>query len=424
VRIWELNGRLVYHHEPLGLPLLDPATLAGENQRYETVRMTDGTSLRLYAEPMLEKGKTIGFIQVGRSETEIQTILDELRVRGIVVLALALALAWVGGRFLARRALEPVDRITRAAERIGAEDLSQRLVLRLPDDELGRLATAFNEMIERLDQAFQRQRRFTADASHELRTPLAVIRSQADLARERQREPAYDTRAFTSIYEESERLGRLVESLLTLARADTSEGLKLVPLDLEELIADLSEHVAPRAQEQSIQLVVQIDEAPESRGDVVWLTQLLLNLVDNALRHTPVGGRLTISLHTAPGGVRLQVADTGEGIPPEHLPHIHERFYRVDHARNRATGGTGLGLAICDWIARAHGGRLEMASQVGRGTTVSLWLPEVKPVAGPANGTAQHPARPFESYCDPHGAAIKSTDEISEDKVGAASRPR
>jgi heavy metal sensor kinase len=379
VRVWDRSQRLVFEQVNLAdFPLPDRADLEAalaEADQLETVRAPDGTEVRLVLQPVKEKGKVIAAVQVGRSLADIAALLDRLRLLGAACLLLALALAWVGGSFLAARALAPVRQITRAAERVEAHDLSQRLGLDLPDDELGRLAATFDRMIDRLDDAFERQRRFTADASHELRNPLAIIRAQAEAARERAREPDYDRRVFVSIEEESVRLGRLVESLLVLARADEGQALKLVPLDLEELVSEVGEQIAPRLHQHQLSLRVDAEETAAVHGDETWLGQLLLNLLDNALRHTPAGGQVTLSLTPAAAGVVISVADTGEGIAAEHLPHLFERFYRVDQARGRSAGGTGLGLAICDWIARAHGGHLTVRSQLGQGTTFNLWLP-------------------------------------------------
>jgi signal transduction histidine kinase len=381
VRVWDRGQRVVFQKvNPPDLAAPDPsaiqAALDGESQ-LATERAPDGTNLRLYLDPVKDKGRVIAVVQVGRSLGEVEGLLGKLRLIGAGGLLVALALAWGGGGFLAARALAPVDQITRAAEQVQAEDLSQRLALDLPDDELGRLAAAFDRMIDRLDQAFQRQRRFTADASHELRTPLSIIRVQAEAARDCARDPLLDAAVLSSIHDESLRLGQLIECLLVLARADDGQALKLTPLDLEELVADVGEQIVPRVRQHGLTLAVTVDETPEVRGDNTWLTQLLLNLLDNALRHTPSGGELNLSLTSATGGALLSVADTGEGIASEHLPRLFERFYRIDYARGRADGGTGLGLAICDWIARAHGGRLTVQSQLGCGTTFSLWLPAV-----------------------------------------------
>jgi len=388
VRVWDRDGLIVFSREALaGLAPADPAAvqaILNDQQGFDTTRTTDGTAVRLYLEPVRAREGVIGVIQVGRSLGEVEAILGQLRLIGALGLAAALALALGGGYFLAGRALAPVDRITRAAERIGAEDLSRRLGLALPDDELGRLARAFDAMIGRLDEAFQRQRRFTADAAHELRTPLSIICAQAETARGHPREPTYDARVLDDIYHEGQRLRELMESLLVLARIDAGQPLALAPLDLEELVADVTERIAPRAHERGLEIRTLIGEAGPVSGDATWLTQLLLNLLDNGLRHTPPSGRVTLSLAGAPGGVLLKVADTGEGIAAEHLPHIFERFYRADRARTRAAGGTGLGLAICGWVAEAHHGRLTVESEVGRGTVFSLWLPAALPTIVPA----------------------------------------
>jgi heavy metal sensor kinase len=397
VRLWDRRARLSYRRDGLvGLPEPDEASVQAvlaDAQRFDTARAADGTLVRLYMEPVRNgKDKIIGVVQVGRSQAEIEAVLRQIQVAGIGGLLVALVLAGVGGSFLAGRALAPVDRIRQAAERIGAGDLGQRLALPLPDDELGRLARAFDGMIGRLDEAFQRQRRFTADAAHELRTPLSIISARAEAARGRPREPEYDRRVLDDIFEEGQRLRGLVESLLTLARIDAGQPLTLAPVDLEDLVAATAERMAPRAHERGLELRTLIEETAPVVGDPTWLTQLLLNLLDNAVRHTPPGGLVTLSLEPAPGGVAVRVADTGEGIAAEHLPHIFERFYRADRARTRSAGGTGLGLAICGWVAEAHHGRLTVASDLGHGTAFTLWLPaqglptqERPPVVEPAN---------------------------------------
>ena len=378
VRIWDRHGRLVHQQGPArgGLEI-DPAVLdrvlAGD-EWLETSRV-GGEGLRLYLLPVREAGAVIGAVQVGRSEAETDALLERLRTLGLAGLVVGLGVAWAGGSFLATRVLRPVDRIARTAQLIGAEDLSLRLDAPVVDDEFGRLITAFNSMVDRLERAFQRQRRFTADASHELRTPLAVIRSLAEVALTSPRNDAYHRRVYMSIAEESERLGRLVESLLVLARTDEGQMPTLGPVDVDEVMLDAAALVVLRARQQDVTLTVAPGEGYRVRGDSSLLTQLVLNLLDNALRHTPPGGRVALSLAPIEDGVALTVADTGSGIAPEHLPRLFERFYRADRARSRATGGFGLGLAICDWIARVHGGRLTIESRIGSGTTVTLWLP-------------------------------------------------
>lgn len=379
VRIWDASGQRIFHHPPIDVvPELAPRVLDAvfaDLEQFERVH-ADGNSYRLFVQPVHHRGEIIGAVAVGRSEAEINALLDRLRVLGLAGLAVALAAAWAGGTFLAARALRPVDQIARTAAQIGAEDLSLRLETRGVDDELGRLSSAFNGMIDRLERAFQRQQRFTADASHELRTPLAVIRSLAEIALTSPRDETYDARTYASICEESERLTHLVESLLTLARADEGHLPMLVGVDVDEVALDAAARIVERARRQNVTLSVAPSDGYEVRGDSSLLTQLVLNLLDNALRHTPAGGRITLAVEPTDDGVTLVVSDTGSGIAAEHLPRLFERFYRVDQARSRSVGGFGLGLAICEWITRVHAGSLAVESEVGVGTTVRLWLPQ------------------------------------------------
>jgi heavy metal sensor kinase len=294
------------------------------------------------------------------------------------LLVLAGAGYWALGR-----ALQPVDQITRAAERIGARSLGERLPPPAAQDELGRMVLAFNGMIDRLDRAFRREQQFTADASHELRTPLSVIRTQTELALDRPREAEYDRRVLSSIREESERLGRLVEDLLVLARADAGQTLTLAPLDLQDLVSEAGARMAPRAHAHGVQLSVTVEDVGAVSGDAAWLTQMLLNLLGNALRHTPSGGRVSLELRSAPRAAIVSVSDSGEGIAPEHLPHLFERFYRADTSRSQDAGGVGLGLAISHWIVRAHGGTISVASEPRQGATFTVTLPCADPPGDP-----------------------------------------
>jgi heavy metal sensor kinase len=287
-----------------------------------------------------------------------------------------LALASFGGAFLAGRALSPIDKLTRLARRVSAKDLSQRLNLRLPDDEVGRLARTFDEMIARLDDAFRRQRQFTADASHELRTPLTAIKGQVEVALRRRRDAAAYREVLQAVNEEVDRLIRLVGSLLTLARADAGQiPIALETVSLPELVAGAVEQVDPVAKQRDIELSASAGPAVTLQADEDLLLQLLLNLLDNAIKHTPAGGRVTVGWRVNGRQVELWVRDTGVGIAGEHLAHIFDRFYRVDKARSRAEGGVGLGLSICRWIAEAHGGHISVRSAPGQGSTFTAGLP-------------------------------------------------
>ena len=289
---------------------------------------------------------------------------------------LALVVAGLGGVFLAGRALSPIDRVTRVARKISAEDLSQRLNMRLPDDEVGRLASTFDEMIARLDEAFRRQRQFTADASHELRTPLTAIKGQTEVALQRDRDADTYREVLRKVNGEVDRMIRLIGSLLTLARADARQiPVSRESVDLGRLVTDAVEQIRPAAVDKAIALNVSSNGDIRLRADQDLILQLMLNLLDNSVKYTPRGGSIDLSCRAEGSQAEVTVADTGSGIPAEHLPHIFDRFYRVDKARTRAEGGAGLGLSISRWIAEAHGGTLRVESTPGRGSKFTLSLP-------------------------------------------------
>ena len=315
-------------------------------------------------------------LEVGQSQDDVADTLQTLLFIVGIAYPATLVVASLGGVFLAGRALSPVDRMTRLARRISAEDLGQRLNLRSRDDEVGRLARTFDEMIARLDNAFRRQRQFTADASHELRTPLTAIKGQIDVALQRRRDPAAYRQVLQVVNEEVDRMMRLVGSLLTLARADAGQiPLAFEAVRLADVVGAAVEQVRPVASERGIELELVSSPAVTLRADEDLLLQLLLNLLDNAIKYTPAGGHVDVGWNVSAGQVELWVRDTGIGIASEHVPHIFDRFYRVDKARSRAEGRAGLGLAISRWIAEAHGGSISVESAPGQGTTFRVVLP-------------------------------------------------
>jgi len=290
-----------------------------------------------------------------------------------------LLVASAGGLFLAGRALDPIDGITRAAAAIGADDLSQRLHFRGSLDEVGRLAATFDRMLDRLDRAFRRQRQFTADASHELRTPLTMLASQIDVALERKRTPADYEALLRSLREDAARMTQLVSELLTLARADAGQQLLTrEELDLGVLVNSVVQAMQPLALQRGVRLAEHAQPRVTISGDQTRLSQLLINLVDNALRYTSAGGNVNVAVKEQAGWAELRVEDTGIGIAAEHLPHLFERFYRADPARARADGGSGLGLAIAQWITQAHAGQITVESEFGRGSTFTVRIPLVQ----------------------------------------------
>ncbi len=240
----------------------------------------------------------------------------------------------------------------------------------MPDDEVGRLARTFDDMIARLDEAFRRQRQFTADASHELRTPLTAIKGQTEVALQRDRDPEEYRDVLRTVNSEVDRMTRLVGSLLTMARADARQiPMNKQEVALGELVADAVEQVRPAANEKGISITLQGPDDTHLTADQDLLLQLVLNLLDNAVKYTPSGGVITVSWRQDRSDAVVEVSDNGPGIAAEHLPHVFDRFYRVDAARTRAEGGSGLGLSICQWIAEAHGGSIACDSALGAGST-------------------------------------------------------
>lgn len=348
---------------------------------FETVRLRDGSRLRLVTVPILEGGRMLGIVQVGSPLEGIEEALNQLLLILLVAVPLVLVVASLGGSFLANKALRPVDEITRTAQRIGSGDLSQRISLegRL-DDEIGRLVSTFNEMIGRLESSFLQIKRFTADASHELKTPLTVLKGEIEVGLKRQRRPEEYRRVLASCLEEVDRMSRIVDDLLTLARADMGAlQLQKERVDLGEVAEDVWRSLGRMAEEKGLRFTFQRDGEVAVWGDKDRLRQLLVNLVDNALKYTPPGGEVRLRVERDDTLALLTVQDTGEGIPPEDQERVFERFYRVDKARSRQRGGTGLGLSICKWIAEAHGGKISLESEVGKGSTFVVQLPLLAP---------------------------------------------
>ncbi len=348
--------------------------LFGESS-FLTAATADGQQVRLYAAPFTVGPTTRIAIVVGRPPDEIKNTLAAFRsMLGLSALAV-IALAGTGGMFLAGRALKPVEQITGTAREIGESDLSRRIEVE-SEDELGRLATTLNQMIGRLEEAFNRQRQFTADASHELRTPLAVIQAESTLATEKERTPAEYRKSLELVSQEVAYMSDIIGKLLFLARSDAGkEPLKLEDINLKQLLTELSLDVEVLCREKGLQFNLGNLDDLTVKGDKVKLRQLFTSLLENAVKYTESGGSVTSSVELKNRTAVVAVSDTGIGIAPEHLPRLFERFYRVDTARSRADGGSGLGLAIAKTIAEAHGGRIEVESDVGKGSTFRVILP-------------------------------------------------
>jgi heavy metal sensor kinase len=350
----------------------------------------EGTDWRVYSQLLdAPDGRPVGWLQVARSLAPIDQASESLFVQIMLSLPLVVMLAAVVGYFLAGRALRPIDRITRTAQAMSAQDLTQRIGYKGPDDEVGRLARTFDQMLDRLQAAFERERRFTADASHELRTPLTVIKGRIDVTVSRPRTVQEYTHTLHDVARETNRLIRLTNDLLFLTRlGQSSPSMQLQPVDLSDLLSAIVDQVRPLAEAKPLELVEEVKPGLRLTGDPDHLIRLFLNILDNAIKYTPVGGRVTMRAVEESTTVRVTVYDTGPGIPPQHLPHLFERFYRVEADRSRETGGTGLGLAVAAEIARWHGGTLEVQSTVGQGTTCLIRLPRSQPGAAPAEPRA------------------------------------
>jgi len=290
-------------------------------------------------------------------------------------LPLTVGAAALAGYWLAGRALAPVTRITEEARLISAARLDARLPVLNAHDELGQLAATFNELFSRLERSFEQLRRFTSDASHELRTPLTVIRSVGEVAlRERHDEAVYRDTIGTML-EEADRLTRLVEELLTLARADGGRlAPRQEPLDLGELAVDTVQQLHVLAEEKGQRLEVSTQPL-RVLGDRTVLRQALANILDNAIKYSPEGTTVSVSVSSDSDMAEVAIADQGSGIAPEHRERIFDRFYRIDPARSREAGGFGLGLAIARWAVEAHDGQILVEGDVGRGTVFRIRLP-------------------------------------------------
>ena len=308
----------------------------------------------------------------------LHSIKSELAVvRRVLYLALPLVvlIAGIGGFFLATRNLAPVRWMADQARNITDKNLNSRLDIGAANEELTVLADSFNELLSRLDRSFETMRRFVADASHELRTPIAVIRGEADVALDHDRGPAEYKESLAIIQDEARRLTRLIDDLLNLARADAGHvNLRVEEFYLNDLLAECCRFVQAKASAKHIHLECRCPEDVTFRGDQELLRRLVLNLLENAIRYTPDGGKIQVQLEEAGGELRIQVADTGIGISPEAAPHVFERFYRGDQARSRQNGGFGLGLSIVKWIAESHNGTVQLRSQPGIGSTFTVLL--------------------------------------------------
>jgi len=326
----------------------------------------------------LTSDQNLGFAVVAEPLSVIEDGLHQLRRDFFAGVPVVLLLASLGGYFLARKSLAPIASMNSQTQRISAENLSQRLDVNNSRDELGRLATTINDLLTRLESAFNEQQRFIADASHELRTPLAVLRGETEVALAKQRSAEEYQESLSLIQEEAERLSRIVEDLFILARQPIDAPATLIKerVSLNDAVKDCARAAQVLATRKGVQLKTENNSTPISlNGDKELITRMLLNLLDNAVKYTPAGGEISLALTRQNGNAEITVRDTGIGIPEVDRQRIFDRFYRVDKARSRALGGAGLGLSIVRWIVEVHGGEIRIDSTPGRGSTFTVDLP-------------------------------------------------
>ena len=344
---------------------------------FKTVRMPGtSTPFRVISFRISIDGETDYIGQIGTRMWRMRKTLSNFRHNLLTAIPIVLVLGSIGGWFLARRSLSPIAHITETARRITASNFGERLKSRGSGDELDYLITTLNEMISRLESSFKKISQFTSDASHELRTPISSMRGEAELLLSKPRPIREYQRVLANHIEKLDFVTRMVNDLLLLAKFDSSQpGLEMAPIKLGTLLSDLWELFRALAEQKGIEFVLGDIEEAEVSGDRTRLQQLFTNLIDNAIKFTPSGGRVDISLKKDGGVAKVSIRDTGMGIPEEEFEHVFERFYRVNKSRARESGGTGLGLSICQWIAKAHHGRIELESQLGKGTEFIVSLP-------------------------------------------------
>jgi len=376
--VWSENKELLLRHWPVPegnikdvLPPPQTSTL-----KFATVELERGLFLRVMERPGRVQGRSV-IIRVFRDETEMRRTLSEIVEVSMLGFPLAGALAAIGGYLVATRSLAPLSAMAQQARRITSESLSKRLPNPNPNDELGRLASVFNETLTRLEASFAELQRFTADASHELRSPLTALRAVGEVALRDGHDPAMLRETIGSMLEEAERLTDLVDALLTLARMDaTKSGATLEEVNIATLLEEIRDQFEVLASEKGQTLAVTSDHNVSVHADRTLLRLALVNLVHNAIRHSPSSSKISLAAARRPHGIEISVSDTGPGIAPEYQEKIFEPFFRLDKARSRSGGGgVGLGLAIARRAVERTGGRIIVESKSNRGSVFRIALP-------------------------------------------------
>lgn len=378
VEIWEAPARIRFRTPRAGSAMVDELFSLPTIDRVDTVQAVNGERFRSMLGIVRMNGVTYG-VRVARSEEPLRHELRELFTGMLFASPFVIGLAGFVGAQMARRALRPMERMAEHAHRITAERLHDRLPVDNPNDELGQLAAVFNATLSRLERSFDQLRRFTADASHELRTPLTAIRSVGEVGLSEPHDATVYRDIIGSMLEEADRLTRLVDSLLTLARADASQvALRPEEIDLSDFARDVVNDLCVLAEEKHQAIRVDASECVRVPVDRVLLSQALVNLLHNAINYSPETAEIVVRVHQGPDGPQIEVIDRGPGIPSEHQNRIFDRFYRIDQSRTQFAGGTGLGLSIAHWAVQANGGTLELYTTGPTGSTFRIILPPAR----------------------------------------------
>jgi heavy metal sensor kinase len=361
------------------------AAIRGDPRVYDV--QTDRGRLRLVNSLITSASGEAYLLQVGEPLDRMDRAVRQFDRLLIWQLAAGLPIAALVGYFMAGRALRPMARLASAAHNVSLTNLSERLPIRGAGDELDDLAGAFNQALARVEAGVGEMRQFSAALAHELRTPLAILRGEMELALTGTLSPAEARQKLAVQLEELDHLTRLINQILTLARAESGQiPLVKEPVDLSRLLAVVGEQMEAMADARDVRLTVTAPPAVLVRGDAGWLQRLVLILLDNGIQFTNAGGSVNAVLSLADGAAVLDVADTGIGIAAEALPHVFDRFYQADPSRSRRAEGAGLGLTLAKWIALNHGGSISAASRPGEGSTFTVRLPITAPVPPPAAG--------------------------------------
>src|SRR5215831_13071076 len=378
IRVVSAEGVSLYGSGPSGVFPAWTDSMVREEPSDITHRAADGQEYLIRTQTVVADSGKKYYVQVAASLSRNEEILEQLLGVLALALLLATAIALTGGFFLIRSSLRPLDNMATRAQKITSRSLHERMPVSSTGDELQQLSISLNRMIERLEEAFHHITRFSADASHELRTPLTIMRGELETAVQNPKIDADVRETLGTVLEETVRLSKIVDQLLTMSRLDAGEAfLEISRFDFSEMVRTTVEYIRLLADEKKLSLKVAAVEAIQVEGDQPRLQQVVVNLLDNAIKYTPEGGSVSVSVRAEEDKAVLTVTDTGIGISEDGQSHIFERFYRTDRARSRQLGGIGLGLSIVKSIGAAHGGHVSVESTEGRGSTFRFEIPRL-----------------------------------------------